>query len=310
MIDKSLPPPARLFVLLAREAPVGVILRRGPTQWVQLIKWNTDTDTFEPGQWFKGKIHVYKSDLSPNGKLLIYLASKSGNSFYHPDYGNAWTAISKPPYFTALGLWPYYRNSEIGGGGYFRRNKEVWVNHLDDNTTPHPKHQPKHITVQYPNEYAYQRGLYYHLLHLNKWTPLTFRDPSKYQKPSEWRKGVFRPAITAQHVWFKESGNVKITQMIYGDQRYSWGYVYPHDLYTPILESEYGIAVNPSSAFSKLDGATWADFDRRGRLVIAKEGKLFIASITDDGNLSLSELADFNALRPEQVETPGWARRW
>src|SRR5690349_10075456 len=44
------PPPARLFVLLASNSPVGVILRRGPTDWVQMIKWHTDTDKFEEGQ--------------------------------------------------------------------------------------------------------------------------------------------------------------------------------------------------------------------------------------------------------------------
>lgn len=43
----KIPAPARLFVLLAREASAGVILRRGPSKWVQLIKWNTDADTFE-----------------------------------------------------------------------------------------------------------------------------------------------------------------------------------------------------------------------------------------------------------------------
>src|SRR5262245_20931756 len=123
------PAPARLFVLLARNAPVGVILRRGPTQWTQLIKWNTDTDTFEAGQWFKGRIYEDKCDLSPDGKMLVYFAKKSGNAFKHPDYGDSWTAISKPPYFTALALWPIYGIWwEGGGGGLFRSDKEVLLN--------------------------------------------------------------------------------------------------------------------------------------------------------------------------------------
>src|SRR5689334_24179596 len=46
--------PCRLFCILARDAATGVIFRRGPSRWVQLIKWNTATDTFEPGQWFHG----------------------------------------------------------------------------------------------------------------------------------------------------------------------------------------------------------------------------------------------------------------
>jgi len=139
MSDKSTHPPARLFVLLAREAPVGVILRRGPSQWVQLIRWQTDTDTFEPGQWFRGRIYEHKCDLSPDGRLLVYFAKKSGNSFRHPDYGDAWTAISRPPYFTALALWPVWRTWY--GGGLFRSNHTVWLNHHPA-TKPHPDHQP------------------------------------------------------------------------------------------------------------------------------------------------------------------------
>ena len=34
-------------MLLARNAPIGVIFRRGPSDWVQLIRWNTDRDSFD-----------------------------------------------------------------------------------------------------------------------------------------------------------------------------------------------------------------------------------------------------------------------
>lgn len=115
------PAPARLFVLLAGEAPVGVIFRRKPTKWTQLIKWNTATDIFELGQWFKGRVHVLSSDLSPNGEFLLYLADKYSNSTTNPDIGNVWTAISRPPYFSALALWPR------GTGGYFIDDESLHV---------------------------------------------------------------------------------------------------------------------------------------------------------------------------------------
>ena len=43
----------RLYVLLAREAPVAVVFRRGPSKQVLLLKWYTDRDVFEEGQWLK-----------------------------------------------------------------------------------------------------------------------------------------------------------------------------------------------------------------------------------------------------------------
>lgn len=124
---------ARLHVILARKAPVGVIFRRGPSSWVHLVKWNTDTDTFEHGQWFHGQIDPRRSDLSPNGELIVYFCAtwskgeeaermiekkRAGDSTHNLDrllkhklkvrteYTYAWTAVSKPPFLTAVGLWP------------------------------------------------------------------------------------------------------------------------------------------------------------------------------------------------------------
>jgi hypothetical protein len=138
------PAPVRLFVLLARAAPVGVILRRGPTGWVQMILWDTKSDQFTPGQWFKGRIFEHKCDLSPDGKLVVYFAKKSGNSYKNPDYGDSWTAISKPPYFTALALWTCYGVER--GGGLFSSNETLCLNHHPAQQ-PHPDHQPQGLQI-------------------------------------------------------------------------------------------------------------------------------------------------------------------
>lgn len=122
------PPPCRLYVILARAAPVGVIFRRGPSKRVQLLHWNTDTDTFTPGQWFHGRIYEKRSDLSPSGELLIYSTQKSSTRIQQGDgYSESWTAISKPPYLTALALWP---NRSSVGGGLFVSDTKVWLNHF------------------------------------------------------------------------------------------------------------------------------------------------------------------------------------
>src|SRR5205814_6077285 len=93
------PVPARLFIILARNAPIGVVFRRGPSRWVQLIKWRTDDDTFEQGQWFHGRVYERRSDLSPDGSLLIYFANNiTKRTQEDKEYTYDWTAISKPPY--------------------------------------------------------------------------------------------------------------------------------------------------------------------------------------------------------------------
>src|SRR4051812_37738942 len=77
MTTNKNPQSARLFTLLAHDAPIGIILRRGPDDWVQMIKWHTDTDHFEAGQWIQGKIEEYFGDLSPDGRLLYYRFSNA-----------------------------------------------------------------------------------------------------------------------------------------------------------------------------------------------------------------------------------------
>lgn len=68
-------PSARLFVIAARNAPIALIFRRGPSKQVLLIGWNLEDDTFEIGQWLKGRIYERRCDLSPEGEMLLYFAA-------------------------------------------------------------------------------------------------------------------------------------------------------------------------------------------------------------------------------------------
>jgi len=64
------------FVLLASKAPVGVVIRRGPSKWWHLTFWETGQDHFTSGQWFRGSMYPSKCDLAPDGKLFSYFAGK------------------------------------------------------------------------------------------------------------------------------------------------------------------------------------------------------------------------------------------
>ena len=114
----------RLFFIFARESPIGVIIRRGPTRWVQIIRWNTATDIFEPGAWFHGRLYETRCDLSPDGGKLVYCAAKFERAARQDDdYGYVWTAISKIPWLTALALWPM--PDTYHGGGLFETNQRL-----------------------------------------------------------------------------------------------------------------------------------------------------------------------------------------
>ncbi len=113
----STPPYCSLFCVLADEAPVGIIFRRGPSKQVQLIRWNTDDDTLEAGQWLKGQIKGWHASLSPDGRYLVYNAFNGWESY---------SVISRPPYLTALAIWFSQSTYEMSGGR-FASNDELWV---------------------------------------------------------------------------------------------------------------------------------------------------------------------------------------
>lgn len=114
------PPPARVTAILARDARKAVVFRRGPSRSVLLLSWDLDTDTLTPGQWFRGRIYDRRCDLSPDGELLVYFAG------YRGPY-RSWTAISRPPYLTALAFWP--KGDGWGGGGLFSTSRSLALNH-------------------------------------------------------------------------------------------------------------------------------------------------------------------------------------
>lgn len=94
--------PARLHVLLAQDAKVGLVIRRGPSKLVCTVLWNRERNTFKLGQWMRGRIYERRSDLSPDGKHFIYFAM---NGKWESETKGAWTAISRVPYLNALALY-------------------------------------------------------------------------------------------------------------------------------------------------------------------------------------------------------------
>lgn len=111
----------KLFVIHARQAPIAVIVRRGPSKWRHVLSWNTQTDHIEYGAWVKGQIHPEKCDLSFDGKLFVYFLHKEG--YTKDNLPNSWTALSRPPWLTALALWP--QGDTYYGGGRFTRNRQL-----------------------------------------------------------------------------------------------------------------------------------------------------------------------------------------
>ncbi len=107
-------PQVRLFLFHAASVPLTVILRRGPSRVHRLILWHRDTGRFEDGQWLKAGIDADQCALSPDGRHFLALVL-DGAQWRH-GFG-AYTVLCRPPYFTALSLFPA-QDPWIGGGTF------------------------------------------------------------------------------------------------------------------------------------------------------------------------------------------------
>jgi hypothetical protein len=281
----------RLFMLFAREAPTAVIFRRGPSDWVRLIRWNTDEDTVERGQWFHGRLYERRSDLSPDGSLLIYFAQKiNGRTLKDKEYTYAWTAISKPPYLTALALWP--KGDCWHGGGSFQTNAIVELNHKPQVASPHPEHEPRGLEIKLRQDvHGEDDPIYSERLERDGW-----------RLEQEWKveyRGYPDLYRTIQPEIRKKPGlagtlAIQLTRSI---ERVDY--------------SEAFAIVDPHRSSSiPIEGASWVDWDQRGRLIIARRGKVYVGQLTQGGLIEEQELIDLCGGKPTPMASPEWANIW
>jgi hypothetical protein len=280
--------PCRLFAIIARRAKTAVILRRGPSRHVRLSLWHTATDTFEHGQWFIGRLYQRRCDLSPDGSLFIYFAAKHGRP--DPDYAYSWTAISKPPYFTALALWP--KGDAWHGGGLFLNAKTVWLNHHPCQADPHPAHRPRGLRIEANPHVCGEDGpIYYKRLERDGWDLV-----NEGIQPG-WNAPTPDPPT-----WHKPAPNQKYHLAMQYMGYFTGAYGDPHDY-------RYALVKSATGEQTPLEGATWAGWDHRGRLAFTRDGKLY-AVPPQDFAPDIPPIADFNGQMFENIPPPRWARHW
>jgi hypothetical protein len=92
----------RIFGIIALHAPVVAVVRRGPTDWMHVSRWDLETPAYEPGAWLRGTIYPQRCDLSPDGRWFAYIALKASAKW---ELGPTYIVISRLPWLTALAAW-------------------------------------------------------------------------------------------------------------------------------------------------------------------------------------------------------------
>jgi hypothetical protein len=159
------PFPARLHVLLASNAPVGVVLRRGPSRAVGSFLWDRKKDTFQTGQWMRARIYERRCDLSPDGRYMIYFAM---NGRWGSKTRGSWTAISRAPWVKAITLYP--KGDCWQGGGLFTSESRYWLNGCHEEATESARELQQDAKFCPPGGYGAEcPGVYYVRLQRDGW---------------------------------------------------------------------------------------------------------------------------------------------
>lgn len=278
------PAATRIHVLLAREAPVGVIIRRGPHRQAHLLLWDTRTDAVTPGQWLKQRVYSLRCDLSPDGKRLSYFVLDGQHG---TPTGGTYTAVSRPPYFTALALWP--KGDTWHGGGLFVNDHTLWLNgpHREPIVGPPQRLRVTQFCPHAEETGTEDLGIYGPRLKRDGWVP---------QEPQEV-DGVW------SRTWVKQQRRLELRKRTYATLREDVAkgrgvYFDEHELFD-----------GTSGSVLPLAGAEWADFDQAGRLVYAANGQLRAGDVVG-GRVVERVIADLNGMTFQAVPPPTWALRW
>lgn len=97
-----MPVAPRLFGIPARDAPVVAVLRRGPSSWSHVARWDVEALTYEPGAWLRGTLYPQRCDLSPDGRFLCTFTLKA-SADWAP--GATYVSVSRLPWLHALVAW-------------------------------------------------------------------------------------------------------------------------------------------------------------------------------------------------------------
>ncbi|WP_204368547.1 hypothetical protein [Neosynechococcus sphagnicola] len=235
--------------------------------------WDRCRDQFTLAQWLKGRIYERRSDLSPDGKYMIYFAM---NGHWSSETKGSWTAISRAPWLRAIAL--FSKGDCWHGGGLFTGDRAYWLNDgyghclLQDASEVH-RDTRYQVLESYGGECP---GVYYLRLQRDGWTYLQ-RDQLAKRKHLD----IFEKPL--KNGWMLR----KIAHAEVGAPPGKGCYWDEHEL-------EHLTA----GVLLKFPTWEWADWDRN-RLVWAAEGCLYTGYLRSHQLKDMTLIYDFNDLKFE-----------
>lgn len=268
---------ARIHLLAAKDAPYVVILRRKPSKTYHIIRWNTERDKFEHGSWFQGHLYVMRSDVSFDGKWMVYFARGAK--------GNTWNGCCVLPHLKT------YLECETAdswfGGGYWKDKRTLVTNGWEVEATT--KINPIKGSSPFKLEAGEHRGtedfgVLMPRLERDGWQ----RNGDNWGTDRRLRGPKYMVARDGDDGWFLQHNNKGPVLDAFYRGYLEHGYTFEFRLreYPDLLDQE----------------VEWATFTANGDLVFSRLGWVYRYERKALGKGKPSFAADLNSLTREEVQ--------
>jgi hypothetical protein len=285
-VGASAAPDPRIFCIPATAAPIVAVIRRGPTRWTHLGRWNLDSGVYEPGAWVAARVYPERCDVSPDGRWFAYFTLR-GAVRDDWDAGTTYIAISRLPWFTALAAW-----STCGTwtrGVHFVDDPSVWELGEPDEGDAAPCRQRFGMRVTAPLAFASE--------HRRGWTETD--DSAARETRGMWDENI--DGLTMRKPRPHAPVPVDLTAR---------GYYAAFRSKHPAHDFDFHYDLHSGTGHEELHDVQWADWDRSGQLLVATtDGRLQIR-VGDPGAMEVAHEVDLSQFQPDPQPPPAEAGHW
>ena len=275
----------RLFGIPASRAAIVAVLRRGPSDWSHVGRWDIGRGTYRSGAWIRGSLYPQRCDLSPDGRWLCYFALKGSAKW---KAGTTYVAISRLPWLAALAAWGTC--GTWTRGAHFVEDRDTWHVGAPDEGDAGPCRKRFGLAVTPAATFAVERR--------RGWTETAdspVRDPGDLwdeRRTDEVRMEKARP------------GSGGATRLVVSGRFAAFRSGRPggskQNLYELIRDGRC----------LRLDDVQWAEWDNEGRLLVATvDARLQVRVLMEDSYSVQSEV-DLRLLTPSSSPAPEEAHLW
>jgi len=274
----------RIFCIPATESNTVAVLRRGPSDWCQVGRWDPAAGSWEPGSWIRATLYPQRCDVSPDGRWLVAFMLKAGASW---EPGGTYISVSRLPWLASLAAW--------GTDGTWTRGL-AFVANGSAAFRPGPPDEGDIAPILDRYDLDHGRPVTYAIERARGWTETPESPPPDPNDPWDIRRAAH---IALAKPRPREAGTRLLVRGWYAAYREGEPRKGP---------PEYWVERDGTADVEILEGVQWADWATDGRLLVATSaGRL---EVRDEPRAGAAWRVDLAPLRPDPQPPPSEAFAW